>query len=175
MFPCPPCQLLIGTCQDYCQWLNKGIMHFPGGSDGKEALCSVGDPGSILGSGRSSGEGNGSPLHYSCLENPMDREAWWVTVHGVAKSRTWLSTHAKFPCTKEEMRNLHAFCCIELCRSIYSCHSCFLLDSCLPPASCKQVAQWVRLSPHSGWVVRIPFFLPCLYVTVLVTIFLLRL
>ena len=42
---------------------------------------------------------------------------------------------------------------------VYIGHSCFLLDSCLPPAVCKQVAQWVRLSPHSGWVSRIPFFL----------------
>ena len=47
-------------------------------------------PGLIPGSGRSSGEGNGNPLQYSCVENPMDREAWWATVHGVAKSRTRL-------------------------------------------------------------------------------------
>ena len=48
---------------------------------------------SIPGAGRSPGEGNGNPRQYSCLENPMDREAWWATVHGVAKSRTRLSTH----------------------------------------------------------------------------------
>ena len=59
---------------------------FPGGSDGKEPACNVGDPGSIPGSGRSPGEGNGNKLQYSCLENPMDRESWWATVHGVAKS-----------------------------------------------------------------------------------------
>ena len=53
--------------------------------------CNAGDPGLILGSGRSSGEGNGNPLQYSCLENPMDRGVWWATVHGVAKSRTQLS------------------------------------------------------------------------------------
>ena len=45
---------------------------FPGGSDGKVSVCSAGDPGSIPGSGRSPGEGNGNPLQYSCLENPMD-------------------------------------------------------------------------------------------------------
>ena len=45
------------------------------------------DTGSIPGSGRSSGEGNGSPLQYSCLENSMDRRAWWCTVHGVAKNQ----------------------------------------------------------------------------------------
>ena len=49
---------------------------FPGGSDGKESACNVGDLGLIPGSGRSPGEGNGHPLQYSCLENPMDREAW---------------------------------------------------------------------------------------------------
>ena len=64
---------------------------FPGGSDRKEAACNAGDPGSIPGSGRSPGEGNGYPLQYSCLENPMDRGAWRVTVHGVAESRTRLS------------------------------------------------------------------------------------
>ena len=52
------------------------------------------DLGSIPGSGRSPGEGNGTPLQYSCLENPMDRGAWRATVHGVAESLTQLSTHA---------------------------------------------------------------------------------
>ena len=53
-----------------------------GGSDGKESACSAGDPGSIPGSGRSPGEGNGYPLQYSCLKNPTSREAWRATVHG---------------------------------------------------------------------------------------------
>ena len=55
-------------------------MGFPGGLDGKESACSAEDPGSIPGSGRSPGEGNGNPLQYSCLENPMDRRDWWTTV-----------------------------------------------------------------------------------------------
>ena len=59
----------------------------PGGSDGKASPCNAGDPGSIPGSERFPGEGNGNPLQYSCLENPMDGGAWWATVHGVAKSR----------------------------------------------------------------------------------------
>ena len=55
-----------------------------GGSDGKESSHNAGDPGSIPGSESSPGEGNGHPLQYSCLENSMEREAWWVTVHGAA-------------------------------------------------------------------------------------------
>ena len=64
---------------------------FPSGSDGKESTCNAGDPGSISGSRRSSGEGNGNTLQYSCLENPMDRGALWATVHVVARSWTGLS------------------------------------------------------------------------------------
>ena len=64
---------------------------FPGGSDGKESACSAGDPGSTPGSGRSPGEGNGKPLQYLCLENPMDREAWRAAVHGIAKHQARLS------------------------------------------------------------------------------------
>ena len=67
------------------------IVSYAGGSDGKVSAYNVGDPGSILGLGRSPGEGNGNPLQYSCLENCMDGGAWWATVHGVAKSRTQLS------------------------------------------------------------------------------------
>ena len=67
---------------------------FPGGSEVKASACNAGDLGSIPGSGRSPGEGNGKPLQYSCPENPMDRGAWWATVHGVEKSWTRLSTHA---------------------------------------------------------------------------------
>ena len=69
----------------------KWILGFPGGSEVKASACNVGDLGSIPGSGRSPGEGNGNPLQYSCLENPMDRGAWQATVHGVAKSWTRLS------------------------------------------------------------------------------------
>ena len=64
---------------------------FPDGSDVKASAYNVEDLGSIPGSEGSSGEGNGNPLQYSYLENPMDRGAWWATVHRVAKSRTQLS------------------------------------------------------------------------------------
>ena len=69
----------------------KVLWGFPGGSDGKESACNAGDWGSIPGSERCLGEGNGYPIQYSCLENPMDRGAWWATVRGVAKSQTQLS------------------------------------------------------------------------------------
>ena len=65
----------------------RPIWEFPGGSVGKESACNVGDPGLNLGVGRSPGKGNGNTLQYSCLEKPMDREAWQATVHGAAKSR----------------------------------------------------------------------------------------
>ena len=58
-------------------------MGFPGGSDGKESAYYVGNPSSNPGSGKCSEEENGYPLQYSCLENSMDRGAWWATVHGV--------------------------------------------------------------------------------------------
>ena len=60
-------------------------LEFPHTSVGKESAYNAGDPGSIPGLGRLPREGNGYPLQYSCLENPMDRGAWWATVHGVAR------------------------------------------------------------------------------------------
>jgi len=64
------------------------LLGFPGGSEVKAPACDVGGLGLILGLGRSPGEGNGNPLQYSCLENPMDRGAWWAILRRVAKSRT---------------------------------------------------------------------------------------
>jgi len=63
----------------------------PCGSNVKESACNAGELGSIPGSGRSPGEGNGNPLQYPCLENPMDRGTWWATVHEVTRSQTQLS------------------------------------------------------------------------------------
>ena len=63
-------------------------MGFPGGSDGRQSACNVRDLGSIPGSERSPGTGNGYPLQYSCLEKSMGRGAYWATVHGIAKSQT---------------------------------------------------------------------------------------
>ena len=61
-------------------------MGFPGGSDSKESAYNVGDLGSIPELGQPPGGGHGSPLQYSCMENPMGRGAWWATVHGIPKS-----------------------------------------------------------------------------------------
>ena len=74
--------MLLNLC------LNRNALSNVCGSDGKESTCNAGDPGSIPGSRRSPGEGNGNPLQSSCLENPKDRGAWWATVHGVLKSQT---------------------------------------------------------------------------------------
>ena len=73
------------------EWFKAGFSLRHSGSDGKASACNAGDPGSIPGSGRSPGEGNGNPLQYSCLENPMEGGAWWAAVHVVAKSRTQLN------------------------------------------------------------------------------------
>ena len=63
-------------------------MHFPSGSDGKESACNAGDLGAIPGSGRFPGEGNGNPLQNSCLENSMDRGAWWSSIFVAVNSST---------------------------------------------------------------------------------------
>ena len=67
-------------------------MGFPGGSVSKDSACNAGDLGSIPGSGRSPGEGNGNPLQYFRLENPIDRGAWQATVHGITRVRHDLAT-----------------------------------------------------------------------------------
>ena len=76
----------MGDHKYMCLYLER--IDSPGELDGKESVCNAGDLGSIPGSGRSPREGNGNPLQYSCLENPMFRGAWQATVHGVAKSQT---------------------------------------------------------------------------------------
>ena len=67
------------------------VLGFPGGSVVKQLPANVGDAGLIPGLGRSTGEGNGNPFKYSCLGTPMDRGAWWATIHGLQKSQTRLS------------------------------------------------------------------------------------
>ena len=86
---CPTlCDPIVG-----CHCLLRLHQLFPGNSVGKESACSAGDPGSVPASGRSPGEGNGKPLQYPCLENPLDRGAWLAAVHGVTKSWVRLSNY----------------------------------------------------------------------------------
>ena len=84
-------------------------MGFPSGSNNKESACNAIDKGSIPGLGRSPGEGNGSPLQYSCLENPMDRGAWWATVHEVAKRLKQTRMHKLVQPLQRELWQRHTF------------------------------------------------------------------
>ena len=93
-----------------------GVKDLSGDSDGKESTCNAGDLDSIFGSGRS-GEGNGNPFQYSCLENPMDGGAWWATVHGVAKSWTRLS----------DFTSLSLYIAVKVTMSPYLC-SAYKID-----------------------------------------------
>ena len=98
---------------------------------GKESVCCAGDAGLILRSGRSPGGGNGNPLQYSCLGNPMDRENWWVTIHRVTKSQTWLSSWAQ----KKKTRNPKITnTCISFTNSFY-----MALLICSSPGLCEEV------------------------------------
>ena len=75
--------------------LNSYFYGLPRRHSGEESACQCGDTSSTPGSERSPGKGNGNPLQYSCLENPMNRGAWQATVHRVTKSQTWLDMHAQ--------------------------------------------------------------------------------
>ena len=77
-----------GRCPGEGIATHSSILGLPGGSDSKESVCNAGDLSLIPGLGRSPGGGNGNPLQYSCLENPVDRGDWRATVHGVPKSQT---------------------------------------------------------------------------------------
>ena len=121
----------------------------PGGLEGKASACNAGDLGSIPGSGRSSGEGHGNPLQYSCLENPMDRGASQATVHGVTKSRTRLSDDTLITyCTSfqdcynklplnGQLKRTEMYIFVVTARNLKSkCPSWFLLKSLKMKLSC---------------------------------------
>ena len=95
-------------CRNHPHLTYKG---FPGGSDGKASAHNVGDLGSIPEQGKSPGEGNGNSLQYYCLENSMDGEAWWPTVHGVSKSQKRRSDFTHFTMSL----------CVSLCLCICFC------------------------------------------------------
>ena len=94
---------------------------FPGSSVGKESACNAGDLGSIPGSGRAPGEGNGNPLQYSCLENPMNKGIWRATVRRVAESDMTEQLHRSEGCRRTS-RVPHPWPCLPAHR--YPSHSC---------------------------------------------------
>ena len=83
-----PCQTYFLVCVCVCVLIVINLLGFPGGSLSRESAFSTEDAGLIPGSGRFPGGGHSSPLQYSCLENPMDRGAWWATIHRVSKCGT---------------------------------------------------------------------------------------
>ena len=89
---------------------NSGLLGLPWWLSYKESACNAGDPGWIPGSGRSPGEGNGYPLQYSCLENPMDRGAWWAPQSMGAQSRTQLNAVCLYPFTDGDKAPQHMRC-----------------------------------------------------------------
>ena len=99
------------------------LLIFPGGSDSEASAYNEGNPGSIPGSGRSPGEGNGNSLQYSCLENPMTR-VWWATVHGVTKSwHDWATntfTLASPLTISTRLVGLAACCSLTVVRILYT-------------------------------------------------------
>ena len=86
-----PLSLWQGCQLKYGVPISHEFQGFPGDSDSEVSACNAGDLGSIPGSGRFPGERKGNPLQYSCLGSSMDGEAWWATVHGIAKTQTQLS------------------------------------------------------------------------------------
>ena len=86
-------------CSNYRTTALISHTSLPGSSDSKVSVYNAGDPGSILGSGRSPGKGNGNPLQYSCLEKSMDRGTCWATIQWVSKSRIRLSNFTSLHCT----------------------------------------------------------------------------
>ena len=109
-------------------------------SEVKVSAYDVGDPGSIPGSGRSPGEGSGNSLQCSCLENPMDGEAWWATVHGIAKSRTRLSDFTSL----HDLRTIFFFLFLNFL--IYEPPN-WILSICMA----MPCSLWDLCSPTRGW------------------------
>ena len=117
-------------------------MGFLGRSEGKESAYNVGDLGSIPRSGRSPGEGNGNPLQYSCLQNPIDGGAWKATDHGVTNSWTRLSDFTFF--------NLHRYMCesevAQLCSTFRNPMDCSLPGSSIHGIFQARVLEWSAIS-----------------------------
>ena len=133
---------------------------FPGGSKVKVSACNEGDLGSNPGSGRSPGEGNGNPLQYSCLENPIDGRAWWAAVHGVAKSRTRLERlHFHFQINELPFLGFITknFDTSAAAKSLQSCPTLWDPTDGSPPGSPipgilqARTLEWVAISFSNAW------------------------
>ena len=128
------------------------ITDMPGGSNGKESACNAGDPGSITGSGRSPGDGDGSPLQNFYLENPMDRGAWWAIVYGLSQrvGQNW-ATKQQQPVSSTDftlhllpLLSTNSWICLGL-------HSHGFLRCLWLPALSTQLTVWLPGStPFSG-------------------------
>ena len=129
-------------------WKNFSLilLWFPGGSDGKESACNARDLGSIPGLGRSLGEGNDNLPQYSCLENSMDRRAWWATVHGVAKIQTPINTFVFFCDTGELSFNLVTLSYLTLC----DCMGYSLPGSSVHGILQARILEWVAIPFSRG-------------------------
>ena len=108
-----------------------GFLGYPGGSDGKESTYNVGDLGSIPGLRRCPGGGHGNPLQYSCMENTLDREAWWAMTHGIARVRhDWVTKHithtsGKFKAYNAESVNFQEIIWQKVILKFYNTFYCF--------------------------------------------------
>ena len=156
-------------------------MGFPGSSVGEESICNAGDTGDsgpIPESGKSPGGGHSNPFQYSCLENPMDREAWWATVHGVSKSQTqmkWLSMQTLQAWLHIRSRKLHNLnvkwsptgWCLHLCSIVQKAQMLFLQAA--KTSSLKDMMDFwfsITLSVPPFWITvhRSGFDFCCLFV-----------
>ena len=117
-------------------WTDGAYWGFPRGSMIKNSLAAAGYSGSVPGSGRSLGEGNGNPFQYSCLDNPMDREAWWIIIHGVAESQNQLSMHTWSPV-------------ILMCKPVFACACIWVWVLSYGFLLAAVYGSWARHSSHS--------------------------
>ena len=156
--PCPQTRnqsrLLASRYPRICPNACHSVCLFPGGASGKEPSANAGDirdAGAIPGSGRSPGGGLGSPLQYSCLENSMDRGAWWATVHGIAKSWTRL---------KRRSTLMHSVSLV-LRMQVYPWLNTVLSSEChLPAVHGLGTSPFVGLIQHSRAVFCSVFLVP---------------
>ena len=133
-------------------WCFHPEQGFPGGSEGKASAYKCGRPGFDPWVGKIPGEGNGNLLQYSCLENPMDWEAWYATVHGVAKNRTRLS-HFTFTSKRAEQRMVWQNPSVPLWekRKKFKCWVTILTF----PIEVDFRALFTILTPLIAWLVRL--------------------